>query len=375
MAFSADQTRNPFEDLGLTKEFVGALLESTPTELGTAIKGLRKVASRAMHPDISGGKPVSNEFYDSFLQATAAIVEMPLDSQKILAKDYVSTKRGRQVKAKIPEFNTADLYSGRILSEIVEMLGQKKQSIPSAQDRRLIFRSDYSSLITTSLRGPLATPVLTVPAEGPLSRQAAQEIPLFPDLNNRESHGKPRDTAIRELSATVWDRIITEIPDGILTKAVREDGIIIEITDHPTQRIYNRSGRVIASTTLPVGLPLTNGFMSLVHMGYPRITHHFELLEDDPQPTDLYVAGTVSREYEEIERTRIFGDQAERNALPSRVGTNHELPLFMVNDAMLRQAEKFYSPHMQLEDRLMVSDKHGILYCLGKIAIIMDASV
>ena len=147
------------------------------------------------------------------------------------------------------------------------------------------------------------------------------------------------------------------------------------MTNNPFQRIYNQSGAIIGRTTLPDDMPLANGFLRFFNVSYPRITHHFEVNADEPKPTDLFVAGTVSKEYEEIERTKIFGDNSSRNVLPARVGAYHELPLFQVNETMLRHAEKYYSPNVALEDRLLVTDKHSLLYCLGKVAIVLDSAV
>lgn len=112
-----EKAKNPLEQSGLSQEAVKSLEQLNDAEaLKTAVTGVMRVLSKALHPDKTGEEPQA--FYQNLIEANNKIRAYGNQELGILAKDYGSSNTTR-TNRKTETIRVDNDFSPKIIDELV----------------------------------------------------------------------------------------------------------------------------------------------------------------------------------------------------------------------------------------------------------------
>lgn len=365
--------QNPFENAGLDKALVEALLLSDKQAITIAVNGLRRAITKALHPDRTDGQ--QSDYLNDFLQATSRILELSESDQQTLARAYAKQGARRAAAPKIESYTSKDLHDGTLLTSIGEMVLDSGESIPSAHNRLMLIRPlNFNNDKPRDFKGepyawypPAAsrTYLLRVDGEGQVTSQAfvqASRKTMFNKEAKRQVADVDYKKHLKQISAPVMsllEPVLSQAPD------VFRNETVVLIKNNQTLTVYDSAlGSAIGE--LDVDEATANVLSDGIHMfGVTTGTLHDTYYEQDAtsqeQGTQILIAGSVSSDYTKIEHNRIYKDSvALAPMLPARQLADEQLPVFAVMPEMRKHAEKFYSTSVTKDTFANERDADGL---------------
>lgn len=357
---------NPFEKVGFDKEFMEALLASGDTQaVATALSGMRRVVSRALHPDTGTSSDKGAEFFNGFLQAAAKIENLPDDDIKVLATAYAKRKRVPRRERPAQSFESKDFHDGTLLHQMIDMVSQSGESIASVRGSRLLVRPlDFSNNKPLDAEGSYAwypperarVGLFETDDQGKTTWTAMSQV-SFPGMLKKElkkeASKEERDMRIKPLSLLVWSEIKPHIPPSVaegkedtIQVCLRHGELIVSVPGGDTVATFNDS---------KIGNYLEDGIYTLgAGVGARQLHDQYYLFNDGVEQVDnIYIAGFGDQSFIGVQEKYAFGDQSEifnPLTLPSRRMKDIDTPYaYEVPEFMYKHLQKSYSPTV-LED-------------------------
>jgi hypothetical protein len=347
--------QNPFENAGLDKALVEALLLSDEQAIAIALNGLRRAVTKSLHPDRTDGAEI--DYLGDFLQATSRILSLEESEQQTLARAYA--KQGVRRTVQKPEsYTSKDLHDGTLLTSIGDMITDSGESIPSARNKLVLVRPlNYNPNKPDDFTdGPYGwyppelakTYLLHIDNEGKVATNAFTQVSrktALSHLNKQRVTDAEYKIFIKELSepiAALLEPLLSSTPD------VYSNESVVLIRNDDILDVYDSElGAKIGQIDIPDEIKdiLVDGMHTFgIHTHTLHDTYYQHDAQDSEQVTNMLVAGTVSSEYTTIEHNRIYKEPyALMPQLPARKLANEQLQVFPVMPNMLKHAEKFYS--------------------------------
>lgn len=374
-SFRSQAAVNPFENIGLDRRLVEALVQAGDESMLVALSGLRKSVVKALHPDIVGSS-AGNNFLDSFLTDTQRIVDMPPSDRNILAQAFVAAKVTR-TRAKTPEFKSVDFHDGTLLEEIGEMVLRSGESIPTAKNSRILVRPlNFSLKKPEKFDGeayewyPPETAgiyILDVPESGKINWLTAKQASLATLLKHGDHYRIKLDEDREKIPAQI--KAETNLIKCALLDNMQLDIADIECSDTDDSIIVDKNNSKLylkqSSNSLELGeVPvrpivdkyLSDGIYKLKLSKNPQGETVCDLADTvyihngiPAKETQFLIAGTVSKDFIDMEEKRFFQEAyggIKPVALPARSMLSSELKTYQINTKLLKHAQKFYSPNV-----------------------------
>jgi len=151
LGFDQSGFANPFENSGLSKEAIKALLELDNGEaLQTAASGIRRVLARALHPDVAGAG-VDTSFVEAVVEATQEIERLEPEDALTFARAFaIGKKRSSKGKPKEVVAQSVEEYAKDIILSLAEG-DLERIGITFQPNRRLLVRGHYRSADESSI--------------------------------------------------------------------------------------------------------------------------------------------------------------------------------------------------------------------------------
>lgn len=395
------ESRNPFEDSGLSKEVVEALIANGDESLVIGLKGLKRTVARAFHPDVTpNATSEGSNVFDRVMRSTGRLVDEMSDSQRLtLGKAYTKRRDGvaRSVQEKI-EYESKDLHDGTLISQMIDMVADTGESIASAKGKRFLIRPLDFSLNKpenhTTVSGydwypPLSakTPMLDVSRDGSVTwvsmRQVALSYMLKKEQGTKvstEDYREERDQlsvpfqklidpilAERPLSGSVdVNKILVDVQDGrvlIYDSDARQKIAMIEPKESLIR--FGEGVYVFGAKNKGRSLGVMEGTMYLRNPVADEST--------GSNAVDSLILGSVDEEFVNLQRKIIFDKPSDfERGLPARAKNDNEFSQFTVPNRMYRYAQKYYSPILNKQSYMLAVDKDRQMTIVGNIIAITD---
>lgn len=389
---------NPFEDSGLSRDAIEALSRVDPVAIGTALGGLRRVLTAALHQDRTG---IKSPFYERFLASTSRIINMPPEDQQTLARAYAIPPKSTRRKAEsvTTDPDPEDLGRGELINDMINMiLGQEKSIETVSGVQILLWPVSFSGekpkdtprdAPQYSWYPPQSSmmPLVHVDENGKLLWQELEQVSFKLELAKHNRH-MPKDSQFTE-----YMRRLTAIASNAMQDTISRQGIDIgeytSVTLHkqvgtlhvhrPFDGLRNTllaSGDIRDSEfdrTLPDGL-YTIGYGAGYRQGQLHETS-YRIRSNDQLRSSMLVVGTIGSSYISDQQKTIYDKPPLfGSALPTRYKAVDLLPRFVIPVKAYSRIAPSFTPRIETGRLLVATDEEGRLGVVGRIAHIYSLS-
>ncbi len=378
--------QNPFEQSGLDKQLVEALLQSGDESLTVALTGLRRTVTRALHPDTHGLQQ-SSDYLDSFLQSTARLNAMSESERRTLATAYVKKRGGARVPKEKVEYESKDLHDGTLLRSIIDMTVDSQGSIPSSRDKQLLVRPlDFSTKKPTDVLSRVGfdwyppdsarTYLLQVSNQGKVAARVLRQTSLNYVL--KREHGSSWSQELynqeRDKKTQPFKKLLDPLLNDGSLKKVGEDKVWFEKRGQ-LGAVYNSLGKVCLGDITVSDESLFGVDNGIYSFGLRDSGRQLGVMEDSmyiyedeagASPIDELIVGSFGKDFIDLQRGIIYEEPRKAEQLLQATRRRSGLHSFAVPEKMYREAQKSYSPLVPVDGYLAMVNDDSQLQIVGK---------